>query len=117
MSTRVGDRGRRRLIESCLRKIAGGPPQAARSVRGRSTERSARDLARLAGMRSRAASCQNDAYPTSPLCTSQSEPPPPLGPKHDSNCEEFFKECVERFGKALVVMCLAALIVCEFGGG
>ena len=36
------------------------------AVRGRSTERAARDFARLPGMRSRAASCQNDAYPTSP---------------------------------------------------
>ena len=35
-------------------------------VRGRSTERAARDFARLPGMRSRAASCQNEAYPTSP---------------------------------------------------
>jgi hypothetical protein len=35
-------------------------------VRGRSTERAARDFARLLGMRSRAGSCQNDAYPTSP---------------------------------------------------
>src|SRR5260370_6445992 len=76
----------------------------AQSVRDRSTERAARDFARLPGMRSRAASCQNDAYPTSPLCTSQSEPPPPLGPKHDSNCEEFFKKCVERIRKAVVVM-------------
>jgi len=36
------------------------------AVRGRSTERAARDFARLPGMRSRAASCQNEAYPTSP---------------------------------------------------
>src|SRR6266850_2784578 len=35
-------------------------------VRGRSTEWAARDFARLPGMRSRAASCQNEAYPTYP---------------------------------------------------
>ena len=33
----------------------------------RSTERAVRDFGRLPGMRSRAASCQNEAYPTSPF--------------------------------------------------
>jgi len=46
---------------------------APKAVRGRSTERAARDFARLPGLRSRAASCQNEAYPTSP-----SRPPPSL---------------------------------------
>jgi hypothetical protein len=45
------------------------------AVRGRSTERTARDFARLPSMRSRGASCQNEAYPPSPFptCIARSE--------------------------------------------
>jgi len=52
------------IAEMCVRSIGS-------VLRGRSTERPARDFARLASMRSGVAGCQNDTYPTSPLpsCT------------------------------------------------